>query len=213
MSEEALEEQENEIMVLESIFMENFKILNEEDPKKFEITIKPDDLSEEDILNAPILKLIVQYTPNYPEESPTYSLESVQYLSFKMLEDFTKKIDKTFEESLGMACIYQLVYDLKNDLMDFSGREEDKGTKTELTEEEIELQKREEEQKIVKDRLKYGTPLTKELFEKWNKEFYKEKDEEKQKKLSENELIKKPTGIDFWKNQLLLDEKNQKEKN
>lgn len=80
------EEQALEVLALESIFVDEFELINEE-PVTYEITINADRLEEMD--NFVVVKLKVEYPPLYPKVMPKFQFKNLSPVNLS-LSDFNR---------------------------------------------------------------------------------------------------------------------------
>ena len=176
----------------------NFKIFMEiksdiEDPKmKFHLTVT---LNEE-----------------YPDKEPTFELLEVNnYLASAKVRDLESKLSSLCQEYINMPMLYQM-YEC---ILSFADEEEEKLLKEEkeiqmkLEEEKRQMEQKlkEEEEKLIQQRT--YTPVTKELFDEWYKNFIKKKREEKKEKEPNSNKL---TGRQFFLNRNLKIEENDEDK-
>ncbi|KAJ2593650.1 rwd domain-containing protein, partial [Coemansia sp. RSA 1804] len=67
------EEQQNEVDILQSIYPTEFEEIATDPQYKFSIRIPIDDDGEDEIRPC-VVKLVVEYTPTYPDELPEFDL-------------------------------------------------------------------------------------------------------------------------------------------
>lgn len=186
------EEQNNEVEALESIYPEEFEILDVEPRHKFRISVKSEGSdSLDDIKAEPAeIALIFEYTPKYPEEPPIMEIIPVDNVDEEELEDLREQLQAQCEENLGMVMVFTLVsYSvewLNTHMEELAQR----------AKEEFERKKKEQEEA---ERKKFeGTRVTVETFLAWKARFdfematlrsEREKEDEKNKKLTGRELF------------------------
>ncbi|KAI7894210.1 ubiquitin-conjugating enzyme/RWD-like protein [Mucor mucedo] len=178
-----LEEQQNEIEALESIYPDEFQAISE---KEFKISIYPDEQDED---HPRAISLQVKYTPTYPDELPEYDIKTLEgQIPTSYYTKMKDAVKEAAEESVGMAMIFTMVSIIKEELdnimLDVQRAEE------EIINENRRKQEEAEQAKFT------GTKVTVENFMAWKKTF----DEEMLKKdavlraQKEKELKGKLTG-------------------
>jgi hypothetical protein len=111
-AEEALEEQEMELEALESIYMDDFKLLTGEGvaPASLQLRLVPvqggADREEGGNYVAALLK--IDYTPMYPEEVPNTRVESEFGLNATQLEELCDVACAAAEENVGEVMVYSI---------------------------------------------------------------------------------------------------------
>lgn len=205
------QEKENEIEALQSIYMENIKIIDED---KLEIDVFP-SLGEKDEQSLG-MTLNVSFSPKYPEEPLYFSLSSLKGLTRNECDELKSKIDESIKDFLGSVYIFNIVTLIQEDLQQKMD-EIEKQTEEELTLEKIREEKELEQQRLAqlnrftkdseyKDVEIKGTPVTIEIFEKWKKEFDKKtikKEKEESQKLTGRQLFEQKTK---WVDESILKE-------
>lgn len=205
------QEKENEIEVLQSIYMDNLKLI---DDKKLEIDVYP-SLGENDEQSLGIT-LNVIFSEKYPEEPLYFSISSLKGLTRRECDELKQKLDDSVKDFLGSVYIFNLVTIIQEDLQQKMD-EIEKQTEEELTLEKIREEKELEQQKLAqlnrftkdseyKDIEIKGTPVTIEIFEKWKKDFDKKlskKEKEETNKLTGRQLFEQKTK---WVDESILKE-------
>ncbi|KAI7860174.1 RWD domain-containing protein 1 [Circinella umbellata] len=178
-----LEEQQNELEALQSIYPEEFEEISD---NEFRIAIFPDDQDED---QSCALSLWVKYTPTYPDELPEYSVDVVEgRLTDAQKERVMDALKNGAEESLGMVMIFTMASLAKEELNQIL---ED----SQRSREEADIERRRKEEEIENARFR-GTKLTWERFQEWRAKFEKElaDQESEEKKARAKELKNKLTG-------------------
>ncbi|GAA5971721.1 hypothetical protein JCM11641_000699 [Rhodosporidiobolus odoratus] len=162
------EERRSESEVLESIFPDELAILSED---QLSIRVEPEQQSSHEPY---ILKLVITYTPTYPDEPPEMDVEVEE----GEVNDDEKRflldgLAACAEESLGMAMVFTLASQLKELLAEMLVKRRER-----IAKEDEERFRREEEAVAAKKR---GTPVTKESFAVWSKKFEAELASQKQR--------------------------------
>ncbi|PVV00489.1 hypothetical protein BB560_005127, partial [Smittium megazygosporum] len=171
-----VEEKQNEIEALKSIYGDDF--LEDEKENAFKIKIGTDTgLDSEETVY-----LCIVHTELYPDEPPEFDIETQDNskLNSKDLEELRSKLDEMISDHLGMAMVYSMVMTLKDQLEELLAHKEEQAVRieNERIEQEIAL----EQKKFI------GTPVTKETFLFWKKNFTEEQNA--LKKISEIEIKK-----------------------
>ncbi|KAJ1917035.1 rwd domain-containing protein [Mycoemilia scoparia] len=167
-----LEEQKNEIEVLESIYSDELKILATEPYHRFSVKVE----AEENTPNPCAVEIEFTYTPNYPDELPSYNLQNSEdtkdfELDSKELNKLRSGISSIAQESLGMVMIFTILSTVKEELTQILMDRADAKRKEIDAIKQAELEQ--ERQKFV------GTKVTKESFLAWREKFDKEMEEMK----------------------------------
>ncbi|KAJ3099094.1 RWD domain-containing protein 1 [Phlyctochytrium planicorne] len=162
-----VDEQQNELEALKSIFFDEFEEIEEGPPAKFKLLVRPDESS---FLTAEESEsqyhLIVTYTDKYPEEIPLLEISDAVNLNAKEVEDLSEKVMASAEEQLGMAMVFGVHSAAKEHLEEMLrlriARREQLEEEKRIAEEEAE-------------RARYaGTKVTTESFQAWKEGFLKE---------------------------------------
>ena len=173
-------QQQDEIDLLQNIIFDKMKIVESEPNFKIFMEIKSD-------IEDPKMKFHLTVTLNeeYPDKEPTFELLEVNnYLASAKVRDLESKLSSLCQEYINMPMLYQM-YEC---ILSFADEEEEKLLKEEkeiqmkLEEEKRQMEQKlkEEEEKLIQQRT--YTPVTKELFDEWYKNFIKKKREEKKEK-------------------------------
>ena len=200
-------QQQDEIDLLQNIIFDKMKIVESEPNFIIFMEIKSD-------IEDPKMKFHLTVTLNeeYPDKEPTFELLEVNnYLASAKVRDLESKLSSLCQEYINMPMLYQM-YEC---ILSFADEEEEK-----LLKEEKEIQKKiEEEKRIMEQKLKEEeeklvqqrtyTPVTKELFDEWYKNFIKKKREEKKEKEPNSNKL---TGRQFFLNRNLKIEENEEDK-
>ena len=198
------EQQKDEIDLLQNILFDKMNI-ESESPFKISanITANIDDPKME-------FHLIITLNNEYPDKSPDFQLtEENYYLSSTKLNELIEKLKQTCIEYLGMPVMYQLyetILTFAEDEEQLLINEKLKEIKLEEEKKLFELKKKEEEEKLFED--KTTTPVTKELFEEWEKKFLEKKRKENK---DNNQNSERLTGRQFFLNKNIKVEENEDE--
>ena len=199
-------QQQDEIDLLQNIIFDKMKIVESEPNFIIFMEIKSDE-------EQPKMRFHLTVTLNdeYPDKEPTFELLEVNnFLASAKVRDLESKLSSLCTEYINMPMLYQM-YEC---ILTYANEEEEKLNNEEkqlekkLEEEKrlLELKKKEEEEKLIMNRT--YTPVTKELFDAWYKDFIKKKREEQ--KIKEPNL-NKLTGRQFFMNKNLKIEDNLEE--
>ena len=200
------EQQQEEIDLLQNIIFEKMKLLQEEPNFKIFMEIKSD-------IENPKMKFNLTVTLNdeYPDKEPSFELLEVNnFLASAKVRELEEKLNSICKEYISMPMLYQM-YEC---ILSFADEEEEKLINEEKQEEIklaeakrlLELKKKEEEEKLLNSRT--YTPVTKELFDAWYKDFIEKKKKEKREK---EPNMDKLTGRQFFLNKNLKIEENNDE--
>jgi hypothetical protein len=200
-------QQQDEIDLLQNIIFDKMKIVESEPNFKIFMEIKSD-------IEDPKMKFHLTVTLNeeYPDKEPTFELLEVNnYLASAKVRDLESKLSSLCQEYINMPMLYQM-YEC---ILSFADEEEEKLLKEEkeiqmkLEEEKRQMEQKlkEEEEKLIQQRT--YTPVTKELFDEWYKNFIKKKREEKKEKEPNSNKL---TGRQFFLNRNLKIEENDEDK-
>lgn len=198
------DQQKDEIDLLQNILFDKMNIENE-DP--FEITANITANIENPKMEF-LLK--IKLNNEYPDKSPEFTLiEENNYLSSSKLNDLIEKLKQICNEYIGMPVMYQLY----ETILSFADDEEqliinEKLNVIKLEEEQklLEMKKKEEEEKLIEQRT--YTPVTKKLFEEWEKKFIEKKRKEN---IENTKFSDRLTGRQFFMNKNLKVEVNEDE--
>ncbi|KAI0374787.1 RWD-domain-containing protein [Pilatotrama ljubarskyi] len=171
-----------EFEVLESIYPTELTKLSE---REIRIEVEPDD--PVDGVEPLALTLDVEYTDDYPDALPKFTLEATQgELDEAEINHLHDELQKVGEENLGMAMTFTLVTHLRERLSGLMREREERKRR-----EEEEKERRALEAEEARTR---GTPVTVESFKAWKIKFEKEmaakrarEEEEKLKGMSPKE--------------------------
>ena len=174
------EQQQEEIDLLQNIIFEKMKLLQEEPDFIIFMEIKSD-------IEKPKMKFNLTVTLNdeYPDKEPTFELLEVNnFLASAKVRELEEKLNSICKEYISMPMLYQM-YEC---VLSFADEEEEKLINEEKQEEIkiaeakrlLELKKKEEEEKLLNSRT--YTPVTKELFDSWYKDFIEKKKKRKKRK-------------------------------
>ncbi len=199
------DEQKDEVDLLQNILFDKLKIVQDLPTFSLEMTITA-------TIDEPKMEfiLLVDLPEEYPTVSPTFTLtEENNYLATAKLKGLQQKLSEICKDYLGMTVVYQLYEAVQT----FASDEEEailndeKMTQIKLEEEQkmIEEQKRIEEEKLLES--KTFTPVTKELFDEWYKNFLKKVKGTKAKSDNDGRL----TGREFFMNKNIKIEENEEE--
>ena len=200
------EQQKDEIDLLQNIIFEKMQIVQEEPNYIIFMEIKSD-------IENPKMKFNLTVTLNdeYPDKEPTFELLEVNnFLASVKVRELEEKLKSLCKEYIGMSMLYQMY----ESILSFVDEEEEKIISEEKAEEFkleeakrlLEQKKKEEEEKLLNQRT--YTPVTKELFEEWYKNFLNKKKEERKEKDPNSEKL---TGRQFFLNKNLKIEENNEE--
>jgi len=200
------EQQQEEIDLLQNIIFEKMKLIQEEPNFIIFMEIKSD-------IEKPKMKFNLTVTLNeeYPDKEPTFELLEVNnFLASAKVRELEEKLNSICKEYISMPMLYQM-YEC---VLSFADEEEEKLINKEKQEEIkiaeakrlLELKKKEEEEKLLNSRT--YTPVTKELFDSWYKDFIEKKKKERREK---EPNMDKLTGRQFFLNKNLKIEENNDE--
>lgn len=200
------EQQKDEIDLLQNIIFEKMQIVQEEPNYIIFMEIKSD-------IENPKMKFNLTITLNdeYPDKEPTFELLEVNnFLASVKVRELEEKLKSLCKEYIGMSMLYQMY----ESILSFVDEEEEKIISEEKAEEFkleeakrlLEQKKKEEEEKLLNQRT--YTPVTKELFEEWYKNFIDKKKKERKEK---DPNMDKLTGRQFFLNKNLKIEENNEE--
>ena len=200
------EQQKDEIDLLQNIIFEKMQIVQEEPNYIIFMEIKSD-------IENPKMKFNLTVTLNdeYPDKEPTFELLEVNnFLASVKVRELEEKLKSLCKEYIGMSMLYQMY----ESILSFVDEEEEKIISEEKAEELkleeakrlLEQKKKEDEEKLLNQRT--YTPVTKELFEEWYKNFIDKKKKERKEK---DPNMDKLTGRQFFLNKNLKIEDNNEE--
>ena len=194
------EEQANEIEALESIYPEEFTLIETTPTHCFQLPLHAEaDPPAEDEVSC-ILKFT--YTKTYPDAAPVMEVEESDNLNEDDIQAIQELLKEQAEENLGMVMIFTLISAVQEKLTDIANmiatrREEER---------EEELRKIEEA-----ERKKFeGTRVTIETFLAWRTKFDAEMDEIKRQKGVAKKEETKLTGKELFMKDNTLDDSDVK---
>ena len=201
------DQQQDEIDLLQNIIFDKMKIVESEPNFKIFMEIKSD-------IENPKMKFHLTVTLNdeYPDKEPTFELSEVnKFLASAKVKELESKLSSLCTEYINMPMMYQM-YEC---ILSYADEEEEKLLKEEkaeqlrIEEEQrlLEQKRKEEEEKLLEQRT--YTPVTKELFDEWYKNFIKKKKEEKKEKEPNSVKL---TGRQFFLNKNLKIEETEEDK-
>ena len=201
------DQQQDEIDLLQNIIFDKMKIVESEPNFKIFMEIKSD-------IPNPKMKFNLTVTLNdeYPDKEPTFQLSEVNnFLASAKVKELESKLSSLCTEYINMPMMYQM-YEC---ILTYADEEEEKLLKEEkaeqlrIEEEQrlLEQKRKEEEEKLLEQRT--YTPVTKELFDEWYKNFIKKKKEEKKEKEPNSVKL---TGRQFFLNKNLKIEETEEDK-
>lgn len=202
---EPKEEQDNELLALEAIFPDEFRILepaSDSDGSRFEIDVV-DDTS-----GTVQLKLIFTHTTKYPEEPiaiVVHALEGLTTPNRKKLQTFLVHKAKENAE-ICMPAAFNLCEDAKQWLRDHVVGEPEIDEQLELEQaKQFETIDSSLEEKVeVVSSKAVGTPVTPESFLEWQATFLAEKEAEKTKERLAMESNRKMTGRQLFESKTVV---------
>ena len=198
-------QQQDEIDLLQNIIFEKMKIIQEEPNYIIFMEIKSE------VENAKMkFHLTVTLNDEYPDKEPTFELAEVNnFLASAKVRELEEKLNSLCKEYISMPMLYQMY----ESILSFADEEEEKLLNEEKLEEKkleeakrlLEQKKKEEEERLLNSRT--YTPVTKELFDEWYKNFIEKKKKERREK---EPNMDKLTGRQFFMNKnLKMEEKNE----
>ena len=199
-------QQQDEIDLLQNIIFEKMKIIQEEPNYIIFMEIKSE------IENAKMkFHLTVTLNDEYPDKEPTFELAEVNnFLASAKVRELEEKLNSLCKEYISMPMLYQMY----ESILSFADEEEEKLLNEEKLEEKkleeakrlLEQKKKEEEERLLNSRT--YTPVTKELFDEWYKNFIEKKKKERREK---EPNMDKLTGRQFFMNNNLTIEENNED--
>lgn len=166
------EEQFLEIEALESIFVGEFELINEQ-PVTYEVILNAD--RNEDSNNYIVVKLKVEYPSEYPNVMPKFQFKNLSpmHLSITDFNNCHGIFKKTAEELIGEQMVFEVIENIrqylieKNDVFVEQKRKENEEKK--IKEENL-------GKKFIAEKTLDYEPVNKESFSKWLKKFEAERD-------------------------------------
>ncbi len=210
--------QKDELELLESIYIDNLKIINSDPYHSFNITISPDNTT------TPIIKVVffVEFHSDYPSD---------KIFNYKVYDDNNKAISSQFnelnnkisifyEENKGFPVVYQiaeLVKDYTNELdhtmqYQFNKKEDTSiSINSSSTNPMTDTSKKLQGLNLLENR-KY-TKVTKDSYSEWFSKFIKDKEKEGGAEFKKRkEILSRQTGREYFlKNKALLPEEDLQE--
>ncbi|XP_022190816.2 RWD domain-containing protein 1 [Nilaparvata lugens] len=181
------EEQNNEIEALDSIYCGEMEIITTEPLYVFIIPVKSDNYDDDQEAGL-LARLKFEYTPTYPEEIPTISLDGSENLEELQEQELLDHLEQQAQENIGMVMIFTLV----SAAQEWLNTVNDELCRQQVEREELRVKQEEEAERKRFE----GTVVTVESFLAWKKAFdlemghCRDKDkDEKNKKLTGKELF------------------------
>eukprot|EP01135_Chromosphaera_perkinsii_P007355 Nk52_evm3s805 gene=Nk52_evmTU3s805 len=163
------EEQDNEVEALQSMYPEEFTVIETSPFYQFSISIKPDPHNS-DFFQDLAVCLNVAYKEQYPEEKPEIKIVGEGEITEENIEELEALIEEQMEMNLGMVMVFTIVSCVTEWLEELA-----KKIKDEIEEEEKRLA---DERDMARQREEtpqfFGTALTKENFLEWREKFERE---------------------------------------
>ncbi|XP_055380677.1 RWD domain-containing protein 1 [Condylostylus longicornis] len=159
------EDQQNEIEALDSIYCGDMEIVTTEPFHQFKIPIATEGYSDEE-QNGIKVHLIFTFTEKYPDEAPDVDIDDSINLEEESHQKLLNNISDTIKENIGMEMIFTLVSTAQewiNVRWDELKKEED-----------MERQRKVQEQEELERKKFEGTRVTVESFMKWKLNFEEE---------------------------------------
>lgn len=201
--ESSVEIQKEEMESIQSIYMDEFVLLNES-PLTYELIVLADaeDSTLEDGFKA---RLRVEYTEKYPEEPPLLT----PYIGYPLLKTDLEKINGIIEAACAGFVGMPIVFEVGENLREYLQQRKIEAAKEESSEKPKEESMKDAYYKIIKldKEITTFTPVSVESYKAWRETFDKERLEEQKGKqgvvdkkmiaLAE-EVSKRPTGREYF---------------
>jgi len=190
------EEQRSEIEALESIYPDEFNIIQTTPLQAFTVSIKTPDFDDGE--EGAYCLISFTYVAKYPDEPPVIEIIDTVNVEDNITEELTTYLINLADENLGMAMVFTLV----------SSSQEWLALKTE----ELKLKKEEEKERRLKDveeaeRKKFeGTRVTVESFLSWKVIFDSEMSALRNKQSKDDSGPKRLTGREMFQKDHTLNE-------
>ena len=101
--------QKEELDVLESIYLSDMEVLKATAPYKFSVLCKPFLSSSESSNEEFILKIIVEFTRRYPQESPRIEYLPISNINQNNIAEIENVSSKVIEAAAGNPLIFDIV--------------------------------------------------------------------------------------------------------
>lgn len=212
-----LEEQEDEIEVLQSIYEDNFRLLSTKSKHKhFEIYLHGHACNDPKTTVSCILYF--KYTSKYPSEGPHFEIRSAEGINDDQSAELVTLINEVVKRSIGMVMIFDIVSEVQQKLDEYTDQLINEVTARREKQAKIKSLAEAEREKENERKLCSGTPVTVESFNAWNKAFLaeiaakKEAEEAKAKKAQSNNAqpVKRLTGREMFLRDDQFDESDLK---
>ncbi|CAD5113321.1 DgyrCDS2497 [Dimorphilus gyrociliatus] len=181
------EEQENELLALESMYPDELTILHPHPTANYKISLVSQAIlrSEEEPIK---FDLVVKYTEKYPDEMPILEIANDENLSEDRIKELLTVCEEQGNCNLGMPFVFPIISALQDRIEEIVERINE----IEILEEEKETREREE----AAEKILVGTPVTIETFLKWKEKFDAELYEKRRiEEMEKERLSTKQTGI------------------
>lgn len=198
MSEENLEIQLEELESLEDMYPNQIKVLSRKSPISFSLTIDSNDYTRNKDRNSKVIRLVVNYGDEYPEDGPCeIKVESVKLVPNSIIKELQEIVDKQSEEMEGEPYVLDVIEAIVDYIQTYVGQKA-MSASLEITKEEADRERELAEEIKLLDRVKKGTPVTKESYDKWAFEFYGELEEQKRDDKERRKESRGETGFEIW---------------
>ncbi|KAL9969509.1 hypothetical protein ACROYT_G021730 [Oculina patagonica] len=203
------EEQEHELEALNSIYPDEFSMI-ESDPCCFQVSIACEPEKSEDDDCRVCATLQFTYVDTYPDDAPVIEVPSYEGMDDSDAENLREFLEQEAQENLGMAMVFTIVSAAQEKLNEFMN-------KLKNDKENEKLRKEKEAEEAEKARFT-GTPVTLETFVAWKKAFEQEmiqskatKEETFKGKLTGRQLFEQDASMEnsdaaFLENEVKVDE-------
>nr|CDS33125.1 RWD domain containing protein 1 [Hymenolepis microstoma] len=212
-----LEEQENEIEVLQSIYEDNFHLLSTKlKYKHFEINLHGHACNNTETVVS--CTLYFKYTSKYPSEGPHFEIRSPEGISDDQNAELVTLINEVIERSVGAIMIFDIVSEVQQKLDEYTDQLINDLTARKEKQAKIKSLAEAEREKENERKLCSGTPVTVESFNAWNKSFLSElaaKKEAEEMKIKKSQSsgaqpVKRLTGREMFLRDDQFDESDLK---
>ncbi|VDP94637.1 unnamed protein product [Echinostoma caproni] len=186
---ESAEDRESELLTLESIYEQNFRIIRNDGLQKFEVRLSGHAGDEHKVDVECTLSF--EYTESYPQEPPLFQVIKAKSLTGEEVAAIEEIVSTVSQRSLGYIMIFDILSEVQEKLNSLG--EERIAKHARALKEKQRLKEIEEEAKFKGDR------VTVESFLQWNTKFLAEMSAAREKnKVTEDASSNRLTGRELF---------------
>ncbi|TPP65294.1 RWD domain-containing protein 1 [Fasciola gigantica] len=183
------EDRESELLTLESIYEQNFRITQKEGLQKFEVRLvgHAGDKHKVDVECT----LSFEYTDAYPQEPPIFQVVKAKALTGEEVAAIEEVVSTAAQRSLGYIMIFDILSEVQESLNSLGEKR--------IARQEKALKERQRRMELEEEAKFKGDRVTVESFLQWNTKFLAEVNAAREKnKQSEDPNSKRLTGREMF---------------